>query len=198
MDLGMAGIKNCPTIIYRHKNTVITVYRGISWRRQTASPIIARMARRKQHVRYSFITICSFSFNNAACFFYIEVKLCRHFYFLQNDVTKLPRISLDAAYSTAGCTAVAANNVGAGLLRRVDRMVGGACRCLSYSTVLDCLSVCLSLTCRTASVPSACWISPRLSSSVPTDGQTDRQTDRQTSHSLNRRRITAWQWCHFT
>jgi len=28
-QLGMRGIKKCPTIIYRLKNTVIRVYRGI-------------------------------------------------------------------------------------------------------------------------------------------------------------------------
>jgi len=34
-NLVMRGIKNWPTIIYRLKNTVIPVYRGISWRHQS-------------------------------------------------------------------------------------------------------------------------------------------------------------------
>jgi len=32
--LGMRGIRKCTTIIYRLKNTVIPVYRGISWHHQ--------------------------------------------------------------------------------------------------------------------------------------------------------------------
>jgi len=33
--VGMRDIKNWPTIIYRLKNTVIPVYRGILWRHQS-------------------------------------------------------------------------------------------------------------------------------------------------------------------